>query len=246
MPDEVIVSAVQDGVAQLRLDRPEQRNAMSGALVGQMIAGLAELEKSARAIILSGSGRGFCAGSDLAGLAAMSEAERARFEEASGRLSRMIACASIPVVAAVHGFAVGGGLTLAVACDIVVTTPEAKWSLPEVPIGLFPAWGLWAVEERIGRSAARRLSWGIDTLDGQAAQAAGLADIVAADVHEQARAIATRLAALPAAQAKAVKDYFQADRQWADADRRANGRFIEASRTSEAQASFAHFGSRLK
>ena len=70
----------------------------------------------------------------------------------------------------------GGGLTLAAACDIVLTEADAKWSLPEVPVGLFPAWGLDAVVRRVGVPAARRLAWGIDTLSGREAHALGLAD----------------------------------------------------------------------
>ena len=159
------VRASED-VLILTLDRPEQRNAMSAALVEAMIATLEALDPSVRAVMLVGSGRGFCAGSDLAALAAMDNDARSVFETDSARLALLIAAIDVPVIAAVHGFAIGGGLTLAAACDIIVTTADANWSLPEVPIGLFPAWGLGAVEERVGRPAARRLSWGIDTLDG--------------------------------------------------------------------------------
>jgi enoyl-CoA hydratase/carnithine racemase len=233
-------------IAIVSMDRPAQRNAMSDALVGALIEALDRFEHDADigAVVLKGAGRGFCAGSDLGMLAAMDAAQRMRFEADSGRLARAIGHCRAPVVAAVHGFAIGGGLTLAAACDVVVTTPDAKWSLPEVPIGLFPAWGLGGVIARTGAPAARRLCWGVDTLLGQAARDIGLADLVAADAEAEALAQAERLAALPAAQAGMVKSYFAslvADEQ---ADAAANRLFHEATQSPEALASFTKFGRR--
>ncbi len=193
-------------------------------------------------MVLTGAGRGFCAGSDLAGLAAMDAAGKSAFEAESGRLARRIMAHRLPVLAAVHGFAVGGGLTLAAACDIVLTAPDAKWSLPEVPIGLFPAWGLEAVRLRVGRPAARRLAFGIDTLLGDAAVAMGLADAMAEAPLAAALALAERLAALPAAQVAAVKDYFAEERAGEAADAHANALFMAACGTPEAAESFETFG----
>lgn len=228
------------------LNRPEQRNAMSVALVDGLLALLDEVEGRGdiRALVLTGAGRGFCAGSDLAGLAAMAMHERRAFEASSGRLARRIGAHPLPVIAAVSGFAIGGGLTLAAACDIVVTRPDAKWSLPEVPIGLFPAWGLEAVVHRTGRPAARRLAWGIDMLDGAEARNIGLADAVTDDPLAEALAIAGRLAALPALQSAAVKAYFAAPRGEEEGDRYANDLFIAASATAAAEAGFRKFGKR--
>jgi enoyl-CoA hydratase/carnithine racemase len=229
-------------IAIVSLERPAQRNAMSADLVAALIEALDRFEHDTDigAIVLQGAGRGFCAGSDLGMLSAMDAAQRIRFEADSGRLARGIG----PVVAAVHGFAIGGGLTLAAACDVVVTTADAKWSLPEVPIGLFPAWGLGAVIARTGMPAARRLCWGVDTLSGQAAKVVGLADLVAEDAQAEALVQAERLAALPPEQAGMVKRYFAslvADEQ---ADAAANRLFDEATRSPEALASFAKFGGR--
>lgn len=240
----IIRSGAAPSVRHVHLNRPASRNAMSSTLVQDCISWFeaAAHDPSIGAVILSGSGNGFCAGSDLAGLSGMDDAERSAFEEASGRLARMIPAFPRPVIAAVHGFAIGGGLTLAAACDIVITAPDAKWSLPEVAIGLFPAWGLEAVEQRVGRVAARRLSWGIDMLDGQAAAAMGLADIVTPDVMGEAADLARRLAELPRAQVASVKDYFAVQRVGDAADRAANMLFIAACATDDAQASFARFG----
>jgi enoyl-CoA hydratase/carnithine racemase len=241
-----VVIERRGAIAIVSLDRPAQRNAMSAALVSDLIEALDHLEHDTEigAIVLKGAGRGFCAGSDLGMLAAMDATQRMRFEADSGRLARAIGHCRCPVVAAVHGFAIGGGLTLAAACDVVVTTPDAKWSLPEVPIGLFPAWGLGAVIGRTGMPAARRICWGVDTLSGQAAQDIGLADMVAVHAEADALAHAEQLAALPRAHAGMVKRYFAslvADEQ---ADAAANRLFHEATLSPEALASFAKFGGR--
>jgi enoyl-CoA hydratase/carnithine racemase len=228
----------------ISLNRPGRRNAMSVALVNGLIDVLSAIEddRDVRALVLAGEGTGFCAGSDLAELASMDVQGRRAFEAASGRVARMICQSSKPVLAAVHGFAVGGGLTLAAACDIVLTDLSAKWSLPEVPVGLFPAWGIGSVVRRAGVTSARRLAWGIDTLDGRAAQAAGLADeVVEGNVVAIACERAQVLAALPSAQAQAVKRYFAAYCADEAADIAANRLFIEMTDSPEADATFRRF-----
>lgn len=213
MSDEATtaVTVAFDGeVATIALNRPERRNAMSGALVAELTAEFQRLDavESVRAIVLRGEGGGFCAGSDLAHLASLDAFGKGEFEARSGEAAELIRTLDTPVVAAVHGFAIGGGLTLAAACDIVVTAPTAKWALPEVPIGLFPAWGLASVERRVGETRARRLSYGIDTLDGTAAVAWGLADELAEEPLVRAHELAAALAALPRPQSAFVKHYF--------------------------------------
>jgi len=235
-------------VRLLTLDRPDSRNAMSRALVDQCLDWLdrAAADEGIGAIVIRGAGRGFCAGSDLAGLAAMDDAARSAFEADSGRLARAMIAHPKPIVAAVHGFAIGGGLTLAAACDVVVSSADAKWGLPEVPIGLFPAWGLEAVTLRVGRVAARRLNFGIDMLDGTRAAAIGLADAVADDPLAEAIAVARRLATLPARQSAAVKRYFAEDRTGEAADAEANALFMTACATPEAAASFDTYGRKAR
>jgi len=244
-PDVVTCTqGLAEGVLMVTLDRPQRRNAMSAALVDRLLALLQEMAGQAAigAIVFAGAGRGFCAGSDLAELASADAVGRAAFEAASGRLARGMVAHPLPILAAVHGFAIGGGMTLAAACDIVVTAPDAHWSLPEVPIGLFPAWGLEPVSDRVGRPMARRLAWGIDTLDGKAACAAGLADLVAEAPLEAALGLAAQLAALPRGQAAAVKSYFSRVRRGEAADDMARALFTQACLTPEAAASLARFG----
>ena len=240
----MIKVSTTDGVAHVTLERPEQRNAMSAGLVADLIDAFESLsvDDAVGAVVLSGSGRGFCAGSDLAGLARMTPVERSVFEADSGRVARMIARLGVPVVAGVKGFAIGGGLTLAVGCDIIVTDSGAKWSLPEAPIGLFPAWGLGLVVDRIGVPAARRLSWGIDTLTGEEAVRLGLADKLAEDPVAEALAIAAQLVGVPRAQSRAVKEYFSSAHTGEEADWTANRIFMAMTETPEAKASFKKYG----
>lgn len=239
-----VLLASNGPVATVTLNRAAQRNAMSGALVTALIDIVARLDSDpdVRAILVQGTGNGFCAGSDLSGLAAMTAAERRMFEEMSGRVARMFGQCRKPVIAAAHGFAIGGGLTLAAACDIVVTNPESRWSLPEVPVGLFPAWGIAAVAARIGMPTARRLCFGVEQWNGRQAREAGLADILADDVPGAAKEAAEKLAALPSRQTEAVKRYFSIHACDEAADDRANRLFMEMTDTAEAASTFVRFG----
>jgi enoyl-CoA hydratase/carnithine racemase len=188
-------------VAVLRLNRPAVRNALSAALVDRLAAVLIELDDSpdTRAVVLTGSPPGFCSGSDLTELAGLPATERARHEERTGRLARMMAQLGIPVVAAVEGFALGGGFLLATSCDVVVSASHARWQLPEVGLGWVPPWGLHSLVTRVGPAAARRLAWGEQPLSGRQLHRIGAVD----EISEPGRAlpeameIALRLAALP-------------------------------------------------
>lgn len=245
MADEhfrISVDTRSNDVVVVTLDRPECRNAMSAQMLAGLIAWLDTAQaQSAGAIVLHGNGSGLCAGSDIIMLAGMSGNERSAFERDSGILARSIARHPVPIVAAVHGFAIGGGLTLAAACDIVISRADARWSLPEVPIGLFPAWGLECVAARMGRPAARRLALGIDVLTGDEAKVFGLVDEISDDPFAVAIALGHRLSALPRAQVAAVKCYFAPDQSWNHGDELANELFIEATGTVAAQATFVKF-----
>jgi len=217
---------------------------MSAEMVAEALDMLTDEEglSGVRALIVSGEGSGFCAGSDLSGLSIMDADAREQFEHESGSLVRRIVDLPIPVIAKVRGFAIGGGLTLAAACDLIISHADSKWSLPEVPIGLFPAWGLGYLASRTGTPTARRLSFGIDTLSGREAYEAGLVDILAdvESLDEAANVTAKRLTEIPIDQARAVKSYFRSDAQHI-ADARANALFMECARTSSAARTFERY-----
>lgn len=200
-------------VAILTIDRPRRRNAIGARLVEDLTRHLARLDRDAEthAIVLTGAAPGFCAGSDLKELADTDLAGMCAHEAHTAALARSIAFLGTPVVAAVDGFALGGGFVLAISCDVVVTAAEARWHLPEVAIGWIPPWGLQAVVARVGPVAARRLTWGATPFDGREAHRLGLADALVAPgecVLDAAMREAEGLAALPPPAVASTKQFF--------------------------------------
>ena len=122
------------GVATLTLDRPDRRNALGTEVVDDLAQAFADVsaDDSVRAVVLTGSPPGFCAGSDVKELAGLDISGAARHEARTGQVVRSIQQLDKPVLAAVEGFALGGGLLLALGCDLVVTASDAQWRLPEV------------------------------------------------------------------------------------------------------------------
>ena len=238
---------IDDAVALVRLSRPSARNALNSALVDELDARLAALDadESVHAIVLAGEAPGFCAGSDVKELGGMTVPEMARHEARTGQLARSIQQLGTPVIAAVEGFALGGGFLLALSCDVVVTAADARWHLPEVPLGWVPPWGLQALIARCGPVAAKRFAWGDRALTGAEAHALGLVEELAEPGNAVGTALkaAARLAALPPAAVRATKQVF-ADAALADAenlDARANRMFAENCGTSVARQSLDRF-----
>jgi enoyl-CoA hydratase/carnithine racemase len=171
---------------------------------------LPEIEK-AKCVLLYGVGPSFCAGSDLKELAKTDLTGMLAHEERTAAMVRRLGLLSTPVVASVQGHALGGGFILAASCDFVVTAEDSTWSLPEVPNGWLPPWGLAALVARVGPVRAKRLTWGIEKLDGHDAKRLGVADFCVPDgsALPEARRVAARLAALPDAARRATKLFFQ-------------------------------------
>lgn len=207
--------AIENRVAILTINRPARRNALGTELVEMLEEKLLDLSGDADvgAVVLTGAAPSFCAGSDLKELGAMDVRGMVRHEARTASMARAIGFLDLPVIAAVEGHALGGGFILAMSCDLVVTAETAKWSLPEVPNGWLPPWGLKALASRVGMTTARRLVWGYEVLDGATACDLGVADYLAPPegALEKAREIAARLAALPRVAVKSTKRYFQAE-----------------------------------
>ncbi|MEO7262056.1 MAG: enoyl-CoA hydratase/isomerase family protein [Jatrophihabitantaceae bacterium] len=234
-------------VAVLRLNRPAVRNALSAALVDRLATMLGELEgdPGIRVVVLTGSPPGFCAGSDLTELAGLPVTERVRHEERAGQLARTLQQLGIPVVAAVEGFALGGGFLLATSCDVVVSASQARWHLPEVGLGWVPPWGLHSLVARVGPATARRLAWGEQPLSGQQLNRLGAVDEVSEPGHALRRAmeVALRLATLaPRAVASTKRALADADTGAAESlDARTSSMFGLDCYSDTAQLSFTRF-----
>ena len=234
-------------IRELVLSRNEVRNALDLATTERLLRSIAEArdDPAVRAVLLRGEGAGFCAGSDVKEMALASMTERLHIAQRKAGLMRALAELDKPVVCAVHGFALGGGFMLAIGCDAVVTATDALWRLPEVELGFFPPWGIEALVRRVGIARARWLVWGANKLSGAEAFRLGLAevDVPAAKVLEEARALAMRLAGLPAQSTQATKRFFRAQVPVPGLDAIACEVYRENCEAGSAQAAFARFTS---
>jgi enoyl-CoA hydratase/carnithine racemase len=191
---------VGDGVATVTLQRPEALNAISTGLAVALAEAVEPLatDPAVRAVVLAGAGdRAFSVGADLK--------ERAGFDdhgwfvqrEAFRRGFAAVRRCPLPTVAAVSGYALGGGAELALSCDLVVAADDAKFGLPEVRLGLVPAGGgTQLLVRRVGRSVAKDLVLTGRRVDAAEALRLGLADrmVPGAELPAAARALAAEIA----------------------------------------------------
>ena len=199
--ESVVVREQRGNVLVLRMNRPDARNALSPALMGELGTGVAdgESDPNIRAIVLTGTGdRAFCAGMDLRAFAEGGDAptpEQQAGMPAFGRF--MSGDISVPVVGAAQATAVAGGFELLLNCDLVVASDAAKFGLPEVKRALFPAGGGIFLSTRIPLAVALEMGLTGDTIDAARAHALGLVNQVApaAQVLDTAIALAERIAA---------------------------------------------------
>lgn len=234
-------------VGVVTLDRPGRRNALGTELVRGLSASLRrfDVDSEVAAMVITGAPPAFCAGSDLKALAALSTEGMCEHELGNAAVVRSIGNLTKPVVAAVEGYALGGGFMLALGCDVVVSAVNARWHLPEVTNGWIPIWGMHSLVARVGPARARQLSWGAGDMDGQEAKRWGVVDHLAEPGEALSRAlqIASALAALPAEAVRSVKAFYrsivlnEAERF----DALACAAFARDSMTPAAQATFIRY-----
>ncbi|HSO54338.1 MAG TPA: enoyl-CoA hydratase-related protein [Actinomycetes bacterium] len=196
-----LVRVEVDGrVATVTLDRPEALNAISTELAVALAEAVEPLatDPEVRAVVLTGAGeRAFCVGADLKQRAGFDDHGWFVQREAFRRGFAAVRRCPLPTVAAVRGFALGGGTELALACDLVVAADDAIFGLPEVRLGLVPAGGgTQLLVRRVGRSAARDLVLTGRRVGADEARRLGLADRVVprAEVLATAAALAAEIA----------------------------------------------------
>jgi enoyl-CoA hydratase len=168
----VIISERLDRVTLLRIDRHAQRNALNPALLAELLAGLeAAVESGSRCIVITGNGSSFCSGADLD--VVRDEGFLERLYTVLHRLAEL----PVPVIAAVNGPAIGGGTPLALACDLRVAGPNARFAVPTARLGLsVDAWTVRRLAALAGGGAARAVLIGADTLSADRAYGLGLVD----------------------------------------------------------------------
>ena len=198
-----------DGVALVTIDRPDARNALSFALLAELADELERLDRDGRtrAVVLTGSGdRSFAAGADIVELADQTP-DRLRAERKFDAWDRLWSI-GIPLIAAVRGFALGGGCELAMTCDLIVAGDDAQFGQPEIKIGVMPgAGGTQRLTRAIGVARAMELILTGRSMPATEALAAGLVTSVvpAAETLDAALDLADRIAAMPPLAVRAAK-----------------------------------------
>ncbi|MCB1739674.1 MAG: enoyl-CoA hydratase/isomerase family protein [Gammaproteobacteria bacterium] len=202
MSDEpILLSQTIDGIRVLTLNRPNQLNALSRALVAAIVAGVdaAHADRAVTGIVINANGRAFSAGADIKEAATHKDddAESVREHARSARgIYRLGERTDKPLIAAVHGYVLGGGCNLAIATDMVVAARNAVFGYPEVKRGLAATMVTPGLVHRIGPKAAFELLMLAENIDAERALALGLINRVVADdqVLEEALLIARALA----------------------------------------------------
>jgi len=181
---------LRGAVLHLWLNRPEARNALSPQMVREIMATFAAIagDRAVRIVALRGSGGTFCAGGDIKSMSAVGEDpppgavdELKDNNRRFGAMLETVNAAPQVVIAAVEGFAMGGGFGLACVADFTIATADACFAIPEVTIGMLPAAVSPFVVQRIGLTAARRLGVSGARIDGSEAAAIGIANLTVKD-----------------------------------------------------------------
>lgn len=210
---ETILLTKEGPVATLTLNRPDKLNALNAQLLADLAEALLEVERDASigCAILTGAGeKAFAAGADIAAMSKLTTAEAYRFAEQGHKVGAQLESARFPVIAAVNGFALGGGCELALACDFIYASEKAKLGQPEVTLGVIPGFGgTQRLARRIGLGRARELCYTGDLIGAAEALRIGLVNVVAppAELMARAQETANKIASrgpLAIAQAKRV------------------------------------------
>jgi enoyl-CoA hydratase len=201
MPYECLLVEREGNVGVITFNRPQVMNALNRAMTAELASAIEELAADAavRVIILTGAGeRAFVAGADIAEFGLLTSAvETADFSLKGQALLSRIEQLDKPVIAAINGYALGGGCELALACDIRIAADTAKLGLPEVGLGIFPGYGgTQRLPRLVGKGMAKLLILSADRISAQEALRIGLVDMVvpAADLMKTARALAAKIA----------------------------------------------------
>ena len=175
----------KNNIAVITMNRPEALNALNKAVFAEFEAALDDVEKDndVYVVIITGAGRAFIAGADIGEMAPMNVAEGLAFSELGNRILLRVDLMEKPTIAAVNGFALGGGCEMALACDIRLASEKAKFGQPEVGLGIIPGFGgTQRMARIIGTGPAMELIYTADTIDANRALEIGMVNhVVPAD-----------------------------------------------------------------
>jgi enoyl-CoA hydratase/carnithine racemase len=229
MADRVVYT-IKDGVADVRMNRPEKMNAIDSAMfealsrVGRELAA----NKSIRVVVLSGEGRAFCAGLDFSSFQSMADSKGTRSDtenvianqsaENPANLAQQAGYVwyvmPVPVIAAIHGVAFGGGLQIAMGADIRIIEPDARMSIMEIKWGLVPDMsGTQMLRDLVRLDVVKELTYTGRIVDGLEAVSLGLATRVSSAPYEEAMKLATEIASKSPDAIRAGKKLLNASRR---------------------------------
>ncbi len=213
MSFENVLWEVADGVATVTVNRPKQLNALDRKTLEELLGAFEQAgrDPAVRAVVVTGGGeKAFVAGADIAAMSVMGPAEAREFAGLGHRVMAQLEALPKVTVAAVNGFALGGGCELALACDLVYASEKARFGQPEVNLGLIPGFGgTQRLSRRVGIMRAKEMVLSGEAYDAAAARAMGLAlevlppERLLEHARARARVIASR-GPVAVAQAKKV------------------------------------------
>jgi enoyl-CoA hydratase/carnithine racemase len=238
MSDRVVIHLDNEGIADVRLNRADKMNALDGAMIEGILAAQDQLraERRLRAVVLHGEGRAFCAGLDISRFRSMSSADT-RGSTLADRTHGIANAPQqtawgwrelpVPVIAAVHGVAFGGGLQIALGADVRCVSPDVKLSVMEIKWGLVPDMaGIALLRELVRGDVARELTYSGRIIDGDEAVRLGLATWVGSDPLAHARDMAHNIA-------RSNPDAIRAAKRLLNRSTDANGAELLASESRE-------------
>ena len=223
-----VTCTIENGIAHVRLARPDKLNALTLQILDDLVstAQMLRKDKSLRAVVLSGEGEAFCAGLDFAHVLKQPRKVLTSFipRPLRGTNTFQEACWAwrripVPVIAAVHGHALGGGLQIALAADFRIATPDSTWSVLEGKWGIIPDMtGIASLSQLVGIDTAKRLAMTAETFSGKEARDLGLVTDLDSDPVRAAFELAEQLKLRSPDQLAAAKRLF--DTTWSSSPRR--------------------------
>jgi len=211
MAYETIIFSKEDGVAIIRFNRPKALNAINSEVIRELSSAIEEIkaDPAVRVLVLTGEGeKAFVAGADISHMVNLTPLEARDFALAGQRLLLDVEQLSIPVIACVNGFALGGGAEMAMACDFIYASEKAKFGQPEINLGLMPGFGgTQRLARLVGKARAKEICLTGAIMDAAEALRIGLVNKVfpAESLWDETMKTAEAMASRGAASTRSIK-----------------------------------------